>query len=125
MEEHGGVNLYAFVGNNSLSRIDRLGLETVEIFIMTYIEWATVTAPLDTAQIDVLREALIVAKLDLTTGAEISVSVQAAPGQKCMRSWFIREDVGTDSEHPTLSIPQANIVRELLRRGAVTLEQEA
>ncbi len=87
--------------------------------------WATVTAPLDAARIDVLREALIVAKLDLTTGAEISVSVQASPGQKCMRSWFIREDVGTDPEHPTLSIPQALIVRELIRRGAVALETEA
>ena len=87
--------------------------------------WATVTAPLDAAHIDVLREALIVAKLDLTTGAEISVSVQASPGQKCMRSWFIREDVGTDPEHPTLSIPQALIVRELIRRGAVALETEA
>ena len=87
--------------------------------------WATVTAPLDAAHIDVLREALIVAKLDLTSGAEISVSVQASPGQKCMRSWFIREDVGTDPEHPTLSIPQALIVRELIRRGAVALETEA
>jgi len=87
--------------------------------------WATVTAPLDAAHIDVLREALIVAKLDLTTGSEISVSVQASPGQKCMRSWFIREDVGTDPEHPTLSIPQALIVRELIRRGAVALETEA
>ena len=87
--------------------------------------WATVTAPLDAAHIDVLREALIVAKLDLTTGAEVSVSVQASPGQKCMRSWFIREDVGTDPEHPTLSIPQALIVRELIRRGAVALETEA
>jgi isoleucyl-tRNA synthetase len=87
--------------------------------------WATVTAPLDAAQIDVLREALIVAKLDLTTGPEISVTVQAAPGQKCMRSWFIREDVGADPEHPTLSIPQALIVRELIRRGAVALETEA
>ena len=87
--------------------------------------WATVTAPLDAAQLDVLREALIVAKLDLTTGPEISVTVQAAPGQKCMRSWFIREDVGADPEHPTLSIPQALIVRELIRRGAVALETEA
>ena len=87
--------------------------------------WATVSAPLDAAHIDVLREALIVAKLDLTTGSEISVSVQASPGQKCMRSWFIREDVGTDPEHPTLSIPQALIVRELIRRGAVALETEA
>ena len=87
--------------------------------------WATVTAPLDAAHIDVLREALIVAKLELTTGSEISVSVQASPGQKCMRSWFIREDVGTDPEHPTLSIPQALIVRELIRRGAVALETEA
>ena len=87
--------------------------------------WATVTAPLDAAHIDVLREALIVAKLDLTTGSEISVTVQASPGQKCMRSWFIREDVGTDPEHPTLSIPQALIVRELIRRGAVALETEA
>ena len=87
--------------------------------------WATVTAPLDAAHIDVLREALIVAKLELTTGSEISVTVQASPGQKCMRSWFIREDVGTDPEHPTLSIPQALIVRELIRRGAVALETEA
>jgi hypothetical protein len=45
IEEDGGLNLYGFVANNPLSRIDRLGLELVEIVIMTYIEWATVTAP--------------------------------------------------------------------------------
>ncbi len=45
IQEDGGLNLYEFVANNALTRIDRLGLELVEIFIMTYIEWPTVSAP--------------------------------------------------------------------------------
>lgn len=43
--EAGGLNLYGFVGNNPLNRIDRLGLELIEIVIMTYIETPTVTTP--------------------------------------------------------------------------------
>lgn len=84
--------------------------------------WATVEAPLANEHVDVLREALIVAKLDLATADVVHVTIKPAPGQKCMRSWFVREDVGMDTDHPTLSVQQAAIVRELVRRGNVSLE---
>ena len=70
----------------------------------------------------ILRDCLIAGKLTLTQGETISVSVEKAPGQKCARSWFVREDVGADPEHPTLSASQAAIIRELVRRGAVTAD---
>jgi isoleucyl-tRNA synthetase len=68
-----------------------------------------------------LRESLIVARLVLTedTAQEsenFTVSVSAAPGTKCERSWFVLEDVGSDPEYPTISASQAAIVRELERR---------
>jgi len=84
--------------------------------------WAVVAAPLDADHADLLRECLIVAKLDLTHADDIRVEVQAAPGTKCARSWFVREDVGTDPEHPTLCAAQAAIVRALIARGAVATE---
>ena len=69
-----------------------------------------------------LAECLMVPKLTLETGSELAVTVEAAPGQKCMRSWFIREDVGAAPEHPTLCKAQAEIVQELIRRGAISAE---
>lgn len=67
-----------------------------------------------------LAECLMVAKLTLATGDALSVTVSPAPGKKCMRSWFIREDVGSDPDYPEISGPQAAIVRELVRRGTLT-----
>ncbi|MBB6052151.1 isoleucine--tRNA ligase [Armatimonas rosea] len=67
-----------------------------------------------------VAECLMVAKLTLTSGDALSVTVSPAPGKKCMRSWFIREDVGSDPEFPEISAPQAAIVRELVRRGTIT-----
>lgn len=69
-----------------------------------------------------LAECLMVPKLTLETGSELAVTVAPAPGEKCMRSWFIREDVGADPEHPTLCKAQAEIVRELIRRGTIAAE---
>ncbi|MDX1933921.1 MAG: isoleucine--tRNA ligase [Capsulimonadales bacterium] len=71
---------------------------------------------------ETLREALIVPKLALVEGPAadadgFSLTIEPAPGEKCERSWFVREDVGADPEFPTLSLPQAAIVRELLRRA--------
>lgn len=73
-----------------------------------------------------LTEALIVPVVHLvedgnTDGETVWVEIAPALGTKCQRSWFVREDVGTDAEYPTLSLPQAAIVRELVRRGAVEL----
>jgi isoleucyl-tRNA synthetase len=73
---------------------------------------------------ETLRESLIVPKVELTEDTTLdaealAVTVAPAPGQKCERSWFVREDVGADPEFPTLSAPQAAVVRELLRRGTV------
>lgn len=84
--------------------------------------WAVVAAPLEAADADLLRECLIVAKLDLARAEEIRVDVRPAPGTRCARSWFVREDVGSDPEHPTLCAAQAAIVRALIARGAVAVE---
>jgi isoleucyl-tRNA synthetase len=72
---------------------------------------------------ETLRESLIVPTVELSEdgalGAdEFVVTVSAAPGQKCERSWFVREDVGADPDYPTISAEQAAIVRELERRRA-------
>jgi isoleucyl-tRNA synthetase len=77
-------------------------------------------AALGSGSEELLAECLMVPKVALRTEAALAVSVSPAPGQKCARSWFVREDVGSDSEHPTLCRAQAEIVRELLRRGAIS-----
>lgn len=71
---------------------------------------------------DTLREALIVPKVDFDADDNLdleafTVTVSPAPGKKCERCWFVLEDVGEDTEHPTLSGRQAAIVRELVTRG--------
>ena len=38
----------------------------------------------------------------LSTGDEMWVSVQASAHNKCVRCWHLREDVGSNSEHPEL-----------------------
>jgi isoleucyl-tRNA synthetase len=68
---------------------------------------------------ELLAECLMVPSLTLTVGSSLSVHLSPAPGKKCARSWFVREDVGSDPEHPTLCKAQAQIVRELLRRGTI------
>ena len=45
---------------------------------------------------------------------EIGVIVHIASGKKCMRSWRVTEDVGTDAEYPDLSKRDADAVREFL-----------
>ncbi|MFY7952074.1 MAG: class I tRNA ligase family protein, partial [Armatimonadaceae bacterium] len=84
--------------------------------------WAKVGAPLDDHHAELLRECLIAAKVSLTRSETVTVDIEPAPGTKCARSWFVREDVGSDPEHPTLSADQARIVRELIARGAVNAE---
>lgn len=69
-----------------------------------------------------LAECLMVPTLTLVVGEALAVEVTPAAGQKCARSWFVREDVGGDSEFPEVSVAQAAIVRELIRRGAVRPE---
>jgi isoleucyl-tRNA synthetase len=60
-----------------------------------------------------LREALMVPKLTLVAGSELSVTIALAPGKKCERCWFVLEDVGSDPDYPDLSARQAAIVRQL------------
>lgn len=79
------------------------------------------------AAAELLRESLIVPKVELVSdetlgGDAFSVTIVPAPGEKCERSWFVREDVGVDPEYPTLSAPQVAVVRELVRRGIVATE---
>jgi len=68
---------------------------------------------------ELLALALVVPKLTVTVGEALSVTVSPAPGTKCARSWFVREDVGSDPEYPEISAAQAAVVRELVRRGTI------
>jgi isoleucyl-tRNA synthetase len=68
---------------------------------------------------ELLALALVVPKLTVTVGEALSVTVSPAPGTKCARSWFVREDVGSDPEYPEISAAQATVVRELVRRGTI------
>tara|TARA_E500000081_G_C6018940_1_gene299246 strand:- start:325 stop:810 length:486 start_codon:yes stop_codon:yes gene_type:complete len=45
----------------------------------------------------------------------IGVVVEMAKGAKCQRSWRISEDVGKDPEYPTLSLRDAEAVREFMK----------
>ncbi|WP_206930217.1 isoleucine--tRNA ligase [Roseococcus thiosulfatophilus] len=47
-------------------------------------------------------ETLIVSKVTLAEGAETSLDVALAPGQKCDRCWKVLEEVGQSAAHPTL-----------------------
>ncbi|GAB4452159.1 MAG: isoleucine--tRNA ligase [Armatimonadaceae bacterium] len=74
-----------------------------------------------TAMGDTLRESLMVSQVELVNAAEMgaeafAVAVEPALGTLCERSRFVRADVGQDPEFPTLSVKQAEIVRELQRR---------
>jgi isoleucyl-tRNA synthetase len=88
-------------------------------FIAHVVLTAEQAATLGEGSEELLAECLMVPKVTLTAGDDLSVRIEPAPGQKCMRSWFVREDVGSDPEHPTLCKAQAEIVQELVRRGAI------
>jgi hypothetical protein len=45
IEEEGGLNIHSFVRNRGVCTIDKLGLDPINITIMTFIEWPTVTDP--------------------------------------------------------------------------------
>jgi isoleucyl-tRNA synthetase len=49
-----------------------------------------------------LKFALIVSAVDLVAGDELSVQVVPSGATKCERCWHYRDDVGTDTAHPTL-----------------------
>ena len=69
---------------------------------------------------ELLRTLFIVSDVMLVAGnggedcAElpgVSISVQAASGEKCERCWMYAHTVGTDAEHPTLCARCAGVVR--------------
>ena len=49
---------------------------------------------------ELLADLLIVSKVDVTVGAELSASVENAPGAKCPRCWKHSEAAGTDDLCP-------------------------
>ena len=86
-------------------------------------------APKDIAALkamDSLREVFIVSKVELADSSnapqnafkgescDISVSVMKADGEKCERCWVYSDELGDDSEHPTLCPRCAAIVRKLV-----------
>ncbi|MCA9401662.1 MAG: class I tRNA ligase family protein, partial [Candidatus Omnitrophica bacterium] len=47
--------------------------------------------------------------------AKTRIHIKKADGLKCSRSWKYSLDVGQDPDHPTLSLKNANIVREIIK----------
>ena len=59
-----------------------------------------------------LAELFIVATVEIREGAEFSVSVELAAGEKCPRCWNIRE-IGSDASHPDVCARCASVLRSL------------
>jgi isoleucyl-tRNA synthetase len=53
-------------------------------------------------------------ELELAEGAELGVKVERAAGDKCERCWKYTLDVGGDASFPTVCLPCAGAVREIL-----------
>lgn len=64
---------------------------------------------------DLLAPFFIVSKVELLPSASngTEVRISQAPGVKCERCWLIRQDVGSDNEHPTLCARCADVVRRV------------
>ena len=58
--------------------------------------------PYVTALGDELRFVLMVAHVTVQEGAELTTIVSADEGQKCERCWHYTDDIGIDSQHPTI-----------------------
>ena len=58
--------------------------------------------PYITALGDELRFVLMVAHVTVQEGAELTAIVSADEGQKCERCWHYTDDIGIDSQHPTI-----------------------
>lgn len=69
---------------------------------------ARVQLTLPTEKIDIInalgsaREFFIVSQVELVPGSELSVHVEKARGEKCIRCWHYSEDIGNHSEHPEI-----------------------
>ena len=67
----------------------------------------TVVAPQElydalTALGEELRFALLVSKVELTEGDELSAMAKVSSGEKCERCWHYTDDIGSVAAHPTL-----------------------
>lgn len=51
---------------------------------------------------DELRFVLITSEAEVQAGDELQVAIQAADGEKCVRCWHIRKDVGHQNQHPEI-----------------------
>jgi isoleucyl-tRNA synthetase len=49
-----------------------------------------------------LKFVLITSAAELAAGSELKIDVRASTATKCERCWHWREDVGSDTAHPTL-----------------------
>ena len=58
--------------------------------------------PYVTALGDELRFVLMVAHVTVQEGEELTATVSADEGQKCERCWHYTDDIGIDSQHPTI-----------------------
>ncbi|MGQ7847854.1 isoleucine--tRNA ligase [Granulosicoccus sp. 3-233] len=80
------VTVYA---SDALAQIlARLGDELRFVFITS------------TAAVESLDQKPAEAEMHSASGLEFAVQTSKASGEKCVRCWHLREDVGTDSEHP-------------------------
>nr|WP_253341010.1 isoleucine--tRNA ligase [Neisseria sp. HSC-16F19] len=49
-----------------------------------------------------LRFAMLVSKVSVSEGEELSATAQASQGSKCERCWHYTDDIGSHAEHPTV-----------------------
>ena len=76
---------------------------------------ADVITVLEARGVAALSELFIVAAVTLDVGAETSVTVATAGGEKCPRCWNLRE-LGTDPAHPAVCSRCAAVLSELERQ---------
>ncbi|HKQ78402.1 MAG TPA: isoleucine--tRNA ligase [Blastocatellia bacterium] len=63
-----------------------------------------------------LHFVFIVSQVELREGAELSVKVETADGEKCERCWYYTTDVGADSHYPGACLRCAGNLDEMFAR---------
>lgn len=96
-----------------------------EVYVGTH-EYVDALAGIDPAEVFITSQATLIegeapgAAFTLPDVPGVAVVSKPAEGQKCQRSWKILPEVGTDPDHPGLSLRDADAVRYLQQHGDST-----
>ncbi len=115
----------AILGALEPKRVDKTIGSSLEAHPIVYVppEWAEKISGLDmaelsiTSQITILTDPAPAGAFMLNDMKDVAVVFQKAEGKKCLRSWKILPDVGTDPEYPDLSARDADAVRYYLQKS--------